>query len=67
MAQRPAEVTPKPPRDDVVDVELHRERLAELKVTNQMGLETVKEFWCNPDIRLGFKAWWISISTEVSP
>lgn len=40
-----------------------RDRIAELQAANQLGLDTLREFWGNPDIRLGFKAWWISISS----
>lgn len=41
-----------------------RDRIAELQAANQLGLDTLREFWGNPDIRLGFKAWWISISSS---
>lgn len=40
-----------------------RDRIAELQNANNLGLDTLREFWGNPDIRLGFKAWWISISS----
>jgi len=47
-----------------MDVELHRERLHELRLTNRMGLENIREFWRSPDIRLGFRSWWTTISSE---
>ena len=41
-----------------------RDRISELQTANQLGLDTLREFWGNSDIRLGFKAWWISISSS---
>jgi len=47
-----------------MDLELHRERLHELRLTNRMGLDNIREFWRNPDIISGFRSWWTTISSE---
>jgi hypothetical protein len=37
--------------------------LAELKLTNEVGLRSVAEFWSNADIRVGFIYWWTVLSS----